>query len=354
MTINVMKCYFYREVKAGDFDLSKGVFRLLRRILSSFLLWPCAFSIECEIPMRTFIVDQPGPLLETLIRVFRDTNRTRLKQSLKHGGVFVNDRPVTQFDFALKTGDTLKLGTKRPEDGVAGPDYDVRVVYEDEKVIVVDKPSGLLTIATDKIRDRTAMFAVNDFLNRRETARMRTRFSEEDEEPVRKKQIFVVHRLDRGASGLLVFAKDGETKDWLQEHWEEFSKTYNAVVEGCPEEKQGTVESYLTENKILRMISGPKTPHSKWAVTHYRVLKSDRDYSLLEVRLETGRKHQIRVHMADLGCPIAGDKDYGCRTNPAGRLALHACRLEIRHPKTGAPLVFESALPHELKKIVKA
>lgn len=304
--------------------------------------------------MRTYTVENSGLLLETLLKAFPDTKRTRVKQSLTHGGVLVNGRPVTRFDFPLNPGDKISFGTKKADEGVKVPEFGVRILYEDNFIVAIDKPAGLLTVATDTVRDRTAIYAVNDFLNMRVNLRETPGHKKLYLKPIRQKMVFVVHRLDRDASGVLIFAKDQRTKEWLQQNWDRFSKTYQAVVEGRPENNKGKIESYLKENKRLRVDSGPKSPGSKLSITHYRVLKSSPSLSLLEIHLETGRKHQIRVHMSDLGCPIAGDKDYGSTVNPARRLALHACRLEIMNPETGEPMSFESPLPPELEALVKS
>jgi 23S rRNA pseudouridine1911/1915/1917 synthase len=139
----------------------------------------------------------------------------------------------------------------------------------------------------------------------------------------------------------------------MQEHWEKVRKRYYAVVEGAPKETQGKIASYLKENKIFRVFSSPKPlPDSKYAVTHYKVLQRGPVYSLLDIDLETGRKHQIRVHLSDIGCPVAGDKDYGNKNNPAVRLALHAYSLSFKHPVTGEKKEFKSDLPPVLKQLL--
>lgn len=336
---------------SSNFSDPERLFSGAKRQNGSFFLWIRKIVIECELRMRTYTVQNSGLLLETLLQAFADTKRTRVKQSLTHGGVLVNGRPVTRFDYPVKPGDLITFGTRRDDEGAKVPEFGVRILYEDDLLIAVEKPAGLLTVATDSVRERTAIYAVNDFLNLRE--RIRSEGGRRSKGPVRRRKlVFVVHRLDRGASGVLLFAKDVETKEWLQANWDRFSKTYQAVVEGAPAEEQGKVESYLKENKILRVESGPNSPGAKRAVTHYRVLKKNKSLSLIEVRLETGRKHQIRVHMADLGCPIAGDKDYGSTVNPARRLALHACRLEIEHPAQRRRVAFESPFPPELEALV--
>lgn len=302
--------------------------------------------------MRVCQADQSGLLLETLLRLFSDTKRTRLKQCLKNGGVLVNGRRVTRFDHPVRPGDKIAVASGRQDQAAVIPSWGVRILFEDDFLIAADKPSGLLSIASETVRERTAIFAVNDYLNRKENLRHPLNPRRGGLQARRRKMIFVVHRLDRGASGVLLFAKDVKVKEQLQRDWETFSKTYLAAVESCPHPEEGTVTNYLRENKRLRVEICRPCPEAKKAVTHYRVLKKNKEFSLLEVRLETGRKHQIRVHLSGLGCPIAGDKDYGSLKNPAGRLALHASRLEIFHPVSGRRITFKSALPPELEGLV--
>jgi 23S rRNA pseudouridine1911/1915/1917 synthase len=207
----------------------------------------------------------------------------------------------------------------------------VRVVYEDESIVVVDKPSGLLTVATEKERVRTLFSALRLHAN--------------SKKPPQK--IFVVHRLDREASGLLVFAKTIEEKEYLQSQFKDHSagRRYVAVVEGRVTPDEFTIKSYLAENKALRVYSTRKISEGKLAITHVRVLKRNPKTTLIEVRLETGRKHQIRVHLAERGHPIVGDKSYGSGTNPLRRLALHGAHLEFRHPRTGQVVKYDSGIP---------
>jgi len=206
-----------------------------------------------------------------------------------------------------------------------------RVVFEDDVVIVVDKPSGLLTMATDTERVRTVYADLRAAAARKRPA----------------EKIFIVHRLDREASGLLVFAKTIEAKNLLQDQFKDHSagRVYTALVEGRVKRKEFTVRSNLAENAAFRVYVPKNSKAGKPAVTHVRVLKENPKTTLLEVRLETGRKHQIRVHLAEAGHPIVGDKNYGSRTNPIGRLALHGSHLQFRHPRTRQLMQFDSAPP---------
>src|SRR5438552_3924246 len=207
----------------------------------------------------------------------------------------------------------------------------IRVLFEDDAVIVVDKPAGLLTMATETERTRTVYAILREAANRKRPP----------------EKIFIVHRLDREASGLLVFAKTVEAKEKLQDQFKDHSagRKYIAVVEGRVSPDNFTIRSYLAENAAFRVYSTKKKPVGKLAVTHVRVIRANPKVSLIEVRLETGRKHQIRVHLAERGNPIVGDKTYGSRLNPLHRLALHGAKLEFRHPSTGRLMHFEAPSP---------
>ena len=213
----------------------------------------------------------------------------------------------------------------------------IRVLYEDEAILVAEKPAGLLTIATEKVKTETLYYLLNEMLKKRKLYRER---------------IFIVHRLDRDASGLLVFAKNERAKRTLQADWENVEKKYYAVAEGAPLEASGEIRSHLVENKAMRTFSVEPSERSRLSVTHYRLLKKSRSYSLLEIRLDTGRKHQIRAHLSELGIPIVGDEKYGAQSNPLRRLGLHAFFLSIFHPVSGKKMTFESKLPEIFKKLL--
>jgi len=207
----------------------------------------------------------------------------------------------------------------------------IRVVFEDESVIVVDKPAGLLTVSTDTERSNTIYALLRQYLNRKKP----------------RETLFIVHRLDREASGLLVFAKTVQAKERLQDQFKSHTagRLYVAVVEGCVKADDFTIRSYLRENAAYRVHSTPNKKVGKVAITHVRVLKRKTKTTILEVRLETGRKHQIRVHLADSGHPIIGDKNYGARSNPIRRLALHAAHLDFKHPVTGKSMALDAWYP---------
>jgi len=207
----------------------------------------------------------------------------------------------------------------------------LEIIYEDDSIIVVDKPAGLLTIATATERTKTAYAVLRAYLNNKK----------------RSERLFIVHRLDRDASGLLVFAKTVESKERLQNQFKDHSagRRYVAVVQGRLAEDSFEIRSYLAENAAYRVYSTPNRKIGKLAVTHVKVLKRNSKTSLVEVRLETGRKHQIRVHLAEHGNPIVGDQTYGTKSPLIPRLALHGVQLDFTHPVHGRPLTFHSHYP---------
>lgn len=296
-------------------------------------------------------MDRETRLLDYLFQVMSDTPKTRVRQLLKFESIAVNNAVTTQFDTALRPGDRVCIRSTKPAQNAPLPRLGIKIIFEDEDIIVIDKPADLLTISTEKVSRETAFFGLNDYLNEREQWQLKPS-SREKEKEVRKKQIFIVHRLDRETSGLLVFAKNMEAKCILQDRWLTAEKRYFAVVQGTPKEELGTITSYLHESKTLKVYSGPNTDEAKLAVTHYRVLNAGANHSLLEVELETGRKHQIRVHLADLGHPVVGDKRYGDGSNPIKRLGLHAYYLALIHPVSGERLVFESPIPKSFEQIL--
>lgn len=211
------------------------------------------------------------------------------------------------------------------------------IIYEDKEIIVINKPAGLLSIATEAQWNATAWRQVTDYLQVRN----------------KRARAFIVHRLDRDTSGVLLFAKKEEIKLALQESWNEIvtCRGYTAVVSGQPPKEEDTITTYLLENKAHIVYSAPKSKGGKEAVTCYRRLSSRKGFSLLDIEIKTGRKNQIRVHMKEAGCPVVGDKKYGAGADPLRRLGLHAGRLSLRHPVTGAELSFEAPIPVEFTRL---
>jgi RluA family pseudouridine synthase len=212
------------------------------------------------------------------------------------------------------------------------------IIYEDGDILVVDKPPGLLTMGTDREKERTAYFMLTDYVRKGNYKS--------------KKRIFIVHRLDRDTSGILIFAKTEEAKLRLQSQWKDTKKKYLAVVHGTCEKSEETITTYLAENTAHRVYSTSDTTKGRQAQTAYKVLKQTKDLALLEVDLLTGRKHQIRVHLADIGHPVVGDRRYGSGKEPHKRLALHALSISFTHPASGRQVTFETKVPVYFNKLV--
>ncbi len=206
------------------------------------------------------------------------------------------------------------------------------ILFEDANIIVINKPEGLLSVATGSERDRTAYWILCEYLRKRGE----------------KRRVAAVHRLDRDTSGVMVFAKSGRVKRELMTDWTDriVKREYVALAEGLISESPLTIDVPLLENGRGTMVAVPVgTPGSVKAVTHYRVLETGKRYTLMALELETGRRNQIRAHLAWLGHPVAGDPKYGAKTNPLGRLALHADLLVLKHPTTGALMEFSVPVP---------
>lgn len=212
------------------------------------------------------------------------------------------------------------------------------ILHEDKEIIVVVKPAGLLTIGTDRDKTRTAHYLLNDYVRKGD--------------PKSRQRVYVVHRLDQDTSGILIFAKSEDAKRFLQEHWEETDKYYLAIVQGRMTPKEGLISSSLVENSAQRVYSTPDPAKGKLAHTEYKVLQEGRGFSLLEIHLLTGRKHQIRVHFAEKGHPLAGDRKYGNGDNFSKRLALHARSTSFIHPFNGRPMTFDTGVPEDFARLI--
>jgi 23S rRNA pseudouridine1911/1915/1917 synthase len=287
--------------------------------------------------LRRFTVQQPEPLLVCLLASLK-LKRKDIKNLLKVGAVAVNGTSVCQFDHPLKPGDDVVVSDL--QSAVAAGDLKrarIQIVFEDEAIVVLDKPVGLLTVATANEKTDTLYCRLNRYL----------------QGPHGAARAHVVHRLDQETSGLVLFAKSESVRSRLQDDWPAVEKLYQAAVIGLPNPVQGTIATYLTETTALQVFSNDhESPGSRLARTHYRLLRGGDPFSLLEVRLATGRKHQIRVHMAGLGCPIAGDRRYGAKVDPCDRLALHAVSLAFAHPISGQHMRCESPLPAVIRALV--
>lgn len=284
-----------------------------------------------------FKVEKESELMKFLIEKMPDKNRNNIKSLLKNKQVLVDKIPISQFNHILEPGQVITISEARLDSKEL---KGIKVVYEDEYLIAIEKESGLLSIATDKERDKTAYNIVKKYVKAINP----------------NEKLFIVHRLDRETSGVMIFAKTEEIQQILQTNWQHIvlERTYVAVVEGKVEKDSDTIISYLKENSAFVTFSSEKEIEgSKKAITHYKVLKRSRGFSLVEAKIETGRKNQIRVHMQSLGHSVVGDKKYGATTNPLGRLGLHAKSIVFKHPKTGKILSFQTGIPLKFMSMFK-
>ena len=275
-------------------------------------------------------------LMEFLIAKMGGMSRSSIKSLLGHRQISVNDKIITQFDFLLKPNDKVTVNSTRGNLELTHPK--LRIIFEDNDLIVVEKKEGLLTVTTGTGDDTTAFSILKNHVKKSSPAN----------------KIYTVHRLDRETSGVLVFSKNRNAQHTFRNNWQEIvtKRTYVALVEGKVAKEKDRIVSWLTENEVSLKIRSSKTDNGgKEAITNYKLLKSNEEFSLLEIELETGRKNQIRVHLESIGHPIVGDRKYGSSVS-IGRLALHARVLEFYHPVTGEIMHFETQIPKEFLRLV--
>ncbi|MBQ5614122.1 MAG: RluA family pseudouridine synthase [Tidjanibacter sp.] len=280
--------------------------------------------------------DKECQLLDFLFEAMPDKSRTTVKSYLTKRRVQVNDLTTTQYNFPLRKGDRVTIGSGRV--APAPKSQQLRIVYEDADIIVIDKRNGLLSIGTDKEQKRTAYYILSDYVK--------------EQHPDNK--IFVVHRLDRETSGLMMFAKSEKVQEQMQRGWHKLvlDRRYVAVIEGALPHAEGVIDAPLTQDRNHKMwVTRPGEGED--ATTYYTTLRRGKEYSLVDLRLVTGKKNQIRAHLEWKGTPIAGDKKYHAKTNPAGRVCLHAYKLSITHPTTGQELHFDTRIPKLFEECVK-
>jgi len=275
-----------------------------------------------------FTVREATTLLPFIQQALDGVSRNRAKAILSGGGVRVDKAIVKQFDYALRVGQTVEISRAKPKNELRSKF--VRIVYEDSQIVVIEKAVGILSMATSQ-NSFCVKKVLDDYFHKTH----------------QRARAHVVHRLDRETSGLLVYAKTMEAERILEENWRDIvvDRRYVALVSGRMEQQSGTVESWLKDNKAYITYSSPTDNGGKFAVTHFKTLRADERFSLVELKLETGRKNQIRVHLQDLGHPVCGDRKYGDGADPIGRLALHAFRLCFYHPVTRELLRFETDVP---------
>lgn len=281
-------------------------------------------------------VKEPCQLMEFLMTKMDGISRNSVKSMLSKRRVFVDNKITTQYDFELKAG--MKIQISKDKNNKEFKSSLIKLVYEDSYLLVVEKREGLLSIGTDKQKERTAHSILNEYIQR----------------SAKERRVYIVHRLDKDTSGLMIFAKDEKTKFTLQEYWNEIitDRRYIAVLSGEIEKDNGIVTSWLRDNKVYMTYSSMTDNGGDKAVTHYKTIKRANGYSLVELELETGRKNQIRVHMQDLQHPVVGDIKYGNGENPLGRLGLHAFKLSFYHPITGEQMKFETPYPSSFKGLL--
>lgn len=279
--------------------------------------------------MEKYIVKENEILIEFLKKTFSNLSKNSVKSLLHNEKVFVNGNMTTKYNYELNIGDVVEIREKVAKN--------IDIIYEDKDIIVINKPSGLLTVATEKEKNKTAYHLVMEYLKKKN----------------KNNRIFIIHRLDKDTSGIIMFAKNERAKHLYQDNWNDIVKKrcYYAVIDGKMQNKEGTIKSYLKENG--NMVYSVKDRSGKLAITEYKVLKERKNISLLDINLKTGRKNQIRVHMKENKTPILGDLKYGEKSKLINRLALHAYKLELVNPVTKKLLTFEINMPNEFKTLFK-
>lgn len=282
-------------------------------------------------------VKEDKPLLEFLLDSMENTSRTKIKSTLQGRGVKVNGKVITQFDYPLSCGMKVAVSRSKQNAEMFKNRY-IKIVYEDRYIVVVEKNIGILSMAAGHSSLNVKTVLDSYFKTSRQ-----------------KCTAHVVHRLDRDTSGLMIYAKDMQTEQILEHEWHDivYDRRYVAVVSGEMEDDYGTMTSWLKDNKAYITYSSPYDNGGKYAVTYFHTLDRTTDHSLVEFRLETGRKNQIRVHSADMGHPVCGDIKYGNGDDPIGRLCLHAYVLCFYHPITRRRMEFETPIPVNFRKLFK-
>lgn len=281
-------------------------------------------------------VTEPGELMEFLMKKMAGISRTRVKALLSNRVVLVDNNIQTQYNYPLKPGMKVQISKEKHKHEFRHPL--LKILYEDAYLIVVEKKEGLLSVATERQKERTAQHILNEYVKRQH----------------RNNRVFVVHRLDRETSGVMMYAKDEKTQHTLRDNWHDIvrDRRYVALVMGEMEKDQGVVQTWLTDRQLY-VSSSNYDDGGKLSITHCRTIKRANGFSMVELQLETGRKNQIRVHMQTLGHPVVGDSRYGCEIDPLGRLALHAFKLCFYHPVTGELMDFEIPYPTPFRALMQ-
>ena len=279
-----------------------------------------------------FCVSSRGELLPFLLTLPLGLSRKAAKDLLRFRAVSVTRVTTVRHDTQLEPGDVVTIASGKQISAESIQRHGLKIIYLDDDIVVVEKRAGLLSMGSEGEKERTAHRILNEHLKALTNSP--------------SQQAFIVHRLDRETSGLMMFARSRAIQTVLQENWKTVTKKYLAIVEGVPAKVEGRLRDNLIESKSLKMHRVDRG--GDLAITHYRVVRKGRRNSIVELTLETGRKHQIRVQMAVLGHPIVGDRKYGATTASVNRLALHSSELKFRHPVSGAPMNFHSPMPTRL------
>lgn len=284
--------------------------------------------------IKTFKVHKEFELLEFLFTKFPKLSRNAVKSILSGHFVAVNGAPVSQYNLKLSKDDEVIVSKQRISKKNR---RELPIIFENDELIVINKPSGLLTIPSDNEKGRTAYRMVNDYVQQKD----------------KHQRIFVVHRLDEDTSGVLMFAKNPKIKDLLQKHWNDIvlARGYYAIVEGKMPKKEDKLVNYLKENSLHLMYVTNDKIEGKKCLTQYKVLKENKNYSLLDINIDTGRKNQIRVQLGHIGHYVIGDDKYGEPSDPLKRLGLHAYKLKFIHPVTKKIVEFKTDIPAEFNKL---
>lgn len=274
--------------------------------------------------MNEYIINKEIILFDYLKEILPNKSKNNIKSLLKNECIYINNKKVTKYNYLLKENDILYIKYKTSN---------LDIIYEDNNIIVIDKPSGLLTISNEKEKVKTLYHYVLEYLKKK------------------KQKVFIIHRLDKDTSGIVIFAKNEKIKKLYQDNWNDLviKRGYIAVVCGKTKDND-TIKSYLKENSNMMVYS---SKDGKLAITHYEKLKSNNKYTMVQVYIDTGRKNQIRVHMKENGTPIIGDKKYGCKDNSLKRLGLHSNILLIKNPINNNILKFSSNYPKEFDKLLR-
>ena len=280
--------------------------------------------------MKKLIVKETNELYTYLRHNLTTMSKNNIKTLLKNGNIYVNNTPKTKHNYIIKNNDIITIGNS-----IQTNEINLKIIYEDENIIVIDKPTKLLTISNKNEKEDTLYRKVSDYLKKQ------------------NKKVFVIHRLDYDTSGIIMFAKNQKVQKLYQDNWNNLAKEreYTAVVEGITN-NEGHIESYLKQTKTLLVYSS-KNKDGYFSITDYQKITNNNKYSLLKILISTGRRNQIRCHMHDINHPIAGDTRYNSKTNPLGRLCLHASKLIITNPLNNEIMTFTSEVPNEFINITK-